>query len=309
VISKSTGLANKSTKNKITTKPTEQITEAMRFRTGIIYRNLQQAAINAGLTEKMILQLNKMFAHSPITHHIQPGDRLEVLYHEYFLNDHRNHPGHIVAAEIIGKNKDYKVVRFTTPHDKISYYKTNGQSTKPKFNRIPLHYVRIGSYFSLHRMDPILHKVRPHLGVDFDAPMGTPIHSIGNGIVVFCGQMRGYGNVIIVRYNNTYKSLYAHLRQFANHMKDDEHVKKGEVLGYVGMTGWTTGPHLHYGVYKNGVAVNPLTVQFPSSASIPEKYRHAFFNDEDHWFDEMQLFASADHITQKKKNEHKIAKR
>ncbi|EKD77374.1 MAG: peptidoglycan-specific endopeptidase, M23 family [uncultured bacterium] len=269
------------------------LTKTVAFKTATIYHSLAAAEKNAGLTKKMDVQLNKMFANQNIAHDIHPGDRLEVLYHEYFIGDQKDHPGHIIAAKIVGKKDDVSVIRFDAPNHHVGYYKANGQGIMPAFLRVPVHYVRIGSYFTYHRLDPILHEVRPHLGVDFDAPEGTPVKAIGDGIVVFCKQMRGYGNVLMIQYNRTYKTLYAHLEKFARPIKPHEYVRKGEVVGYVGETGWATGPHLHFAVYKNGVPVNPLTVKFPSSASVPERYRHAFFDKEDQWFNEMKLFEQA----------------
>jgi len=269
------------------------VTKTIQFKSSVIHNSLPQAEKAAGLPLDLQHQLNTMFANGNISNEIRPGDRLEVLYHEYFVNDEKDHPGHIIAAEITNGKQHYRVVRYTAPDDKTGVYKANGDGTMPEFLKIPLHYVRIGSRFNYHRYDPILHRVQPHLGVDFDAPMGTPVRAIGNGVITFCSQMRGYGNVLIVRYNKTYKSLYAHLEKFASVIKPHEYVKKGEIIGYVGMTGWTTGPHLHFAIYKNGVAVNPLTVHFPHESPLPKQYRHAFFNKEDHWFHEMHLFEKA----------------
>lgn len=272
---------------------TSTITKTLRFKSTVIHHSLAQAEKSAGLPINLEHELNTMFANSSVAHDIHPGDRLEVLYHEYFVNDQANHSGNIVAAEITHGQNHYRMVRFTAPNHETGYYKANGEGTKPKFLKLPLHYKRIGSRFNYHRYDPVLHRVRPHLGVDFDAPKGTPVKAIGDGIVVMCKQMRGYGNVLMIRYNQTYKTLYAHLEKFAGHIKVNEHVKKGQVVGYVGMTGWSTGPHLHFSLFKNGVAINPLTVQFPHGSSLPEKYRQAFFYKRDHWFSEMNLFENA----------------
>lgn len=277
-------------------KPTSQvlpITKTIAFKTSIIHHSLAQAARDAGLTAQMTRQLDAMFASHYLARKIHSGDRLEVLYHEYFIGNQKDHPGSIIAAKIVDPDhKNLKLVRFITPDHTSHYYTANGQSTKPSYLTTPLHYHRIGSKFNYHRYDPVLHKVHPHLGVDFDAPLGTPVKAIGNGIVLFCNQMHGYGNAVIIQYNHTYKTLYAHLEKFARHLHPHEYVKKGEIVGYVGSTGWSTGPHLHYSLYKNGTPVNPLTIHFPS-ASLPEKYRHAFFNDEHRWFSKMQLFESA----------------
>ncbi|GEM_PF-2619597 len=269
------------------------VTKTIEFKTSIIHHSLGQAAHDAGLTADMTRQLDAMFASQYRSREIHPGDRLEVLYHEYFVGDQKDHPGHIVAAKIIDSHhKDLSMVRFTTSNNQSNYYTPSGESTKPSYLTTPVHYNRIASGFSYSRFDPVIHKVHPHLGVDLDAPTGTPVKAIGDGIVLFCHQMHGYGNVVMIQYNNTYKTLYAHLEKFAGHMHPHEHVTKGEVVGYVGTTGWTTGPHLHYSLYKNGKAVNPLTIHFPNT-SLPERYRQAFFYKENHRLSEMKLFEDA----------------
>lgn len=269
------------------------VTKTVEFKTSIIHHSLGQAARDAGLTADMTRQLDAMFASQYRSHEIHPGDRLEVLYHEYFIGNQKDHPGHIVAAKIVDSHhKDLSMVRFTTPNNESHYYTANGESTKPSYLSTPVHYNRIASGFSYRRFDPVIHKIHPHLGVDLDAPTGTPVKAIGDGIVLFCHQMHGYGNVVMIQYNNTYKTLYAHLEKFTRHMHAHEHVKKGEVVGYVGTTGWTTGPHLHYSLYKNGKPVNPLTIHFPNT-SLPEKYRRVFFYQENRRLSEMKLFEDA----------------
>ena len=129
--------------------------------------------------------------------------------------------------------------------------------------------------------------------------------------ILFSKQIRGYGNVVMIRYSKTYKTMYAHLEKFAVHVHANEPVKKGQVVGYVGSTGWATGPHLHYAVYKNGVAVNPLTVQFPAGNSIPARYRQDFEYKETHWFNEMKLFEAAQEPVKTKTKivaQHKLKK-
>ncbi len=271
----------------------QTVTKTLRFKSTVIHHSLLRAEESEGLPPHLRDELNHMIASDDITGAIRPGDRLEVLYHEYFVNDKRNHPGNVVAAEIVNGKKHYKIVRFTNPDHKTGFYLPDGMSAKPAFLRDPLHYVRIGSYFSYHRYDPIAHRVQPHLGVDFDAPMGTPVKAISNGYVVFRKQIHGYGNTVMIQYSKAYKSFYAHLEKFARNLRPHEYVKKGQIIGYVGMTGWSTGPHLHYAVYKNGVAVNPLTVKFPHGSPVPGEFRHDFFDKSDHWFHDMRLFEKA----------------
>lgn len=146
-----------------------------------------------------------------------------------------------------------------------------------RFLRAPLHYKRISSYFSYNRYDPVLHKIRPHLGVDFAAPLGTPIQSIGEGQIIFTGRDGGYGMTIKVRYGHHYLALYGHMLRFAK-LHLNKWVHKGEIIGYVGKSGWSTGPHLHFGFYINGKPQNWLAMKLPKDQSIPRKYEKPFLN-------------------------------
>ena len=276
------------------------VTKTLRYKTSIIHHSLAQAEKSAGLSADLQHELNTLFATNGILHEIHPGDRLNVLYHQYFVDDQKERTGNIVAAEIVDGQNHYRMVRFTQ-NNHTGYYSANGQGTQSLFLSAPLNYQRIASGFSYNRFDPVAHRIQPHLGVDFDAPVGTPVRAIGNGVVVFCKQVHGYGNAIMVRHNQTYKSFYAHLEKFATHLHANEPVKKGQIIGYVGMTGWTTGPHLHFAVYKNGKAVNPLTLKFPHTAPIEERYRAAFFYKEHHLFNEMDLFEDAHDATKNNK--------
>lgn len=266
------------------------VTKTVQFKSTVIHHSLVGAEKATGLPTALQHELNQMLVAGALNRYIRPGDRLNILYHEYFVGGRKEKTGNIVAAEITNGTTDHRIVRFTAPNHKTGIYKTNGQGTQAAFLRVPVLYRRIGSYFTYHRMDPIIHKMRPHLGVDLDAPEGTPVKAIGNGVVISCNQVRGYGNVVMIRYNKTYKTLYAHLEKFAAHLHPNEPVKKGQIVGYVGSTGWSTGPHLHYSLYKNGVPVNPLTATLPTGNGVPERYRRDFIYKENHWFNEMKLF-------------------
>lgn len=287
-----------------TTVDKKPITQSAAFKSSVIHHSLAQAERATGLPIALQHQLHQMLTSGDFARNIHVGDRLNVLYHEYFVGDHKEKKADVVAAEITHGDKNYRIVRFTAPNNKTGIYTANGQDTKPAFLKAPLAYNRIGSRFQYNRLDPVIHKVHPHLGVDFDAPRGTPVKAIGNGVVVFCRQVRGYGNVVMIRYNKTYKTMYAHLEKFAGHLHANQTVEKGQVVGYVGSTGWATGPHLHYSVYKNGVAVNPLTVEFPHGNPIPARYRRDFTYETNHWFNEMKLF-EAQAVPTKAEEKHK----
>ena len=280
---------NKSFHASIVKKPTAI---ALQFKSGVIHHSLAEAAHNAGVTPELFLQMKKMFAGKiNFSRDIQPGDTFKILYQEYFIDGKKNHPGDIVAAEMDTKHHQYRVIRFTAPHHQhTGYYTPNGHAISSLFLKVPIIYKRISSHFNRHRMDPVLHRIHPHLGVDLAAPRGTPIKAIGNGHVILAGWVRGYGNAVIIKYNKTYRTLYGHLEKFAKGLHAKQYVKKGQIVGYVGSTGWSTGPHLHFEIYKNGKPVDPLKLHFPHSPPLPKKYHHAFSAKAQHLLAEMQLF-------------------
>src|SRR3990167_1220330 len=271
------------------------ITKSVQFQSIVIQHSLVSTAEKAGLTNTMIKQLQTMFAGQiNLSKNLHPGDRFNILYHEYFVNGIKNHPGHIIAAEIVEKNKDYRVIRFTNPKHQSHYYLPNGHATSAAYLKVPLNYKRISSGFTYRRFDPVLHEFRSHLGIDYAAPVGTPVKALGNGHVVFAGWMHGYGNAIIIRYGNIYKTLYGHLEKFSQNLRHSKYVKKGEVVGYVGETGWATGPHLHFEIYKNNVPINPKLVHLSHvSASVPFEYRTQFEAKAHQLFSEMTAFENA----------------
>jgi murein DD-endopeptidase MepM/ murein hydrolase activator NlpD len=145
-----------------------------------------------------------------------------------------------------------------------------------EFIRTPVEFARVSSRFNPNRRHPVLNTIRAHRGVDYAAPTGTPIRAAGDGRVEFVGKKGGYGNVVIIRHGQAYSTLYAHMRNFARGIRSGSRVKQGQTIGYVGMTGLASGPHLHYEFLVNGVHRDPLTVQLPKAQGIPEGERKAF---------------------------------
>lgn len=170
-----------------------------------------------------------------------------------------------------------RIVRGGTTHDvflhkdlqgKPFYYSKDGASTKPSFERYPLEFTRVSSAFSLHRLDPVVHRWQSHDGVDLAAPSGTPVHATARGVVRFIGQQTGYGKVIVIQNPPPYSTTFAHLSRFAKGLRRGSHVNRAQVIGYVGETGWATGPHLHYEVHVNNVPHDPLTVELPQKTPL-----------------------------------------
>jgi murein DD-endopeptidase MepM/ murein hydrolase activator NlpD len=255
------------------------LTEKFFVRSATISHSLRSAAHKAHLTTKMYDQLTQIFKGDiDYRRDIHPGDHFSILYREYFLHGHKYKPGNIIAASFTNQHKTYNAVRFTYPVDHTAYYTPDGHGMGELFLRAPLHYDHISSHFTYHRYDPVLHKIRPHLGIDYAANRGTPIYSIGNGRVIFDGKDDGYGNAVIIRYSKKYKVLYGHMEKFARHLHRGERVKRGQVIGYVGSTGWSTGPHLHFELYVNGTPRDPFKVKLPHTHSVPRSYLAQYRN-------------------------------
>jgi len=156
------------------------------------------------------------------------------------------------------------------------FFDSDGRALRKAFLKAPLNFYRITSRFTNARFHPILKRYRPHHGVDYAAPRGTAVHSIGQGTVIFKGWMNGGGNSLRIRHNGSYETSYMHLSRFARGIRRGSHIEQGQIIGYVGSTGLATGPHLDFRVYKGGTAINPLRIQAPPSEPIKPQFRDSF---------------------------------
>ena len=172
-------------------------------------------------------------------------------------------------GELLSK---HEAVLFEDPSGNIDYYTKEGKSLRKAFLRAPLNYKYISSYFSNNRFHPILRIWRPHLAIDYAAPSGTPVSTIGDGTVIYKGWNVGYGNYIKIRHPNNYETGYGHLSRFASGLKNGQKVKQGEIIGYVGATGLATGPHLDFSISENGKRVDFLKLKLPAASSINPQY-------------------------------------
>lgn len=230
---------------------------------GRIQYSLYRSARRAGLSRELTRQLIRIFAgRVNYRHDISRGDRFVVVY--------RRTPDDaaILAAELDLAHATLRVFRDVGTDGKARYFTAAGRTLVPTLLRTPVDYTRVSSPFSLHRLNPVLHIYRPHYGVDLAAPAGTPVHAAGNGEIAFRGRDGGYGNLIIIHNRGgKYSTRYAHLLRFAKGIRVGTRVHQGEIIGYVGETGLTTGPHLHFEIRVDGVAKNPLTVKLPDTVS------------------------------------------
>ncbi len=251
------------------THPKPETREAVA--SGTIESSLFSAGEKAGMSDKLIMEMAGIFGWDiDFALDIRAGDSFKVVYQEQFKDGRKVGSGPILAAEFTNQGKTVHAVRYTTADGKSDYYSKSGTSMRKEFLRTPLKFTRISSRFSMARMNPILHKVRPHEGVDYAAPIGTPVKATGDGVVAFVGRKGGYGRAIILRHTGRFSTLYGHLSRYARHLRRGQRVRQGQVIGYVGMSGLATGPHLHYEFRINGVHHDPLTVALPRAPGIPK---------------------------------------
>ncbi len=235
-----------------------------------IHSSLFAAGADAGMSEAMVIELAEVFKYDiDFIKDIRKGDHFSVIYDDVWRDGEKLYPGKILAAEFWNRGHRYTAYLFKKPDGSYAYYDEDGRPLQKALMRTPVKFSRISSRFTLHRKHPILGYTRAHKGVDYAAPRGTPIHAAGNGRIVFRGRARGYGNFIVIKHNKTYSTAYGHMNRFAKGEHVGSHVRQGQVIGYVGMTGLATGPHLHYEVRVHGHQVNPLTVTMPKPEPLP----------------------------------------
>ena len=237
---------------------------------GVIQGSLFAAAAKAGMSDAMVVKLADIFKYDvDFIKDIRSGDSFTVIYNNVYRDGTYLHEGDIVAAEFINQGKRYTAYRFKQADGSVGWFSEDGRPLRKSLMRTPVAFTRISSRFTMARKHPILGYTRAHKGVDYAAPMGTPIHAAGDGTIVYRGWEHGYGNFILIKHNATYSTAYGHMSRFAAGEHVGSHVSQGEVIGYVGMTGLATGPHLHYEVRIHGTQVNPLTVTMPKPQPMP----------------------------------------
>ena len=230
--------------------------------------SLFQAAGAADISDTVALKLANVFAWDiDFVLDIREGDRFTAVYEQVFQDGKYLRDGEVLAAEFVNNGKVYRAVRFVTDGH-AGYYTPAGLAMRKAFLRAPLEFTRVSSAFNPHRHHPILNLIRGHMGTDYAAPIGTPVHAAGDGHVSFAGQRGGYGNAIVLTHGANVSTLYGHMSHFARNMHVGTRVQQGEVIGYVGMTGLATGPHLHYEYLTGGVHRNPQTVQLPGAEPL-----------------------------------------
>ncbi|MDG1581090.1 peptidoglycan DD-metalloendopeptidase family protein [Pseudomonas sp. GOM6] len=244
---------------------------------GVIDSSLFLSAKRAGLSHSLTMDLANVFGYDiDFAQDIRGGDEFELIYEEKVVDGKRVGSGNILSARFTNRGKTYTAVRYTNKQGVSSYYNADGMSMRKAFIRTPVDFARISSRFSMGRKHPILNKIRAHKGVDYAAPRGTPIKAAGDGKVILAGRRGGYGNAVIIQHGSSYKTLYGHMQGFAKGIRTGVSVKQGQIIGYIGTTGLSTGPHLHYEFQVNGRHVDPLSQKLPMADPIPSSEKQRF---------------------------------
>jgi murein DD-endopeptidase MepM/ murein hydrolase activator NlpD len=249
------------------------------MQSGEIRSSLFAATDAINMPDSVAVQLADIFS-SDIDFHqdLRKGDTFTVVYEILYNNGMPVKSGRILAAEFVNQQKPYRAVYFQSPEGRGGYYTPEGKNLRKAFLRSPLEFSRISSGFTNARFHPVLKTWRAHKGIDYAAAMGTRVKATSDGTVAFVGKQGGYGNLIVLQNQGNYSTAYGHLSGFAKGLRRGAHVNQGDVIGFVGMSGLATGPHLHYEFRVAGVQRNPLSVDLPTAFPIAAKYRQLFAN-------------------------------
>ncbi|SIO08281.1 Murein DD-endopeptidase MepM and murein hydrolase activator NlpD, contain LysM domain [Sulfurivirga caldicuralii] len=244
---------------------------------GTIEDSLYDAGKQAGLSDKTIMALANLYQWDiDFARQLRPGDTFKVIYEKRYLDGAYLGDGRILAAEVHTSGKTYTAFALRDASGKIiGYYDEDGHNLRKAFMRNPVDFVHITSRFTRKRWHPTQHKWKAHRGVDYGGKIGTPVHVTGNGRVTFKGWKTGYGRVVFVQHGRRYTTVYAHLSRFGK-IRKGSYVKMGQTIGYIGQSGWATGPHLHYEFRIDGKHKDPLLVKFPDASPVPAQYKSAF---------------------------------
>lgn len=246
-------------------------------------------ASSAGLEDKTIMELAEVFGWDiDFATDIRKGDSFEVLYEKRYLDGNPAKSGKILAARFINQGETYWAIGYEDGLGGLKYYDRDGNSLAKQFLKSPLTYKYISTQYTNSRINPVTKKVDTHKAIDYAAPAGTPIVASADGVVAYADWKGGYGIDVEISHEGSYGTLYAHLSRIAKGIKNGVEVKQGQVIGYVGSTGISTGPHLHFAMYRDGTPLNPLTAKLPPGKAIESESKADFNSKRDslisEWF-------------------------
>lgn len=260
------------------------------MRSGRVTSSFFAATDSAGVPDSIADKLTDIFSTQiDFRDDIERGDTFSLVYTVNYRNGEPVAAGKLLAAEFMNRGTLYRVVLFRDPFGREAFYTPEGASLKKGFLRSPLEFSRVTSSFSNSRKHPVFGFHRAHTGVDFGAPTGTRVKATSDAVVAFAGTKGGYGNLVILRHNNGYETYYAHLNGFASGMRAGKSVEQGELIGYVGSTGASTGAHLHYEIRIAGTPYNPMAIKLPGAAPLTAGMKSAFLQQTASWTQRLAL--------------------
>lgn len=260
------------------------------MRSGKIQSSLYAASDAAGLPDSVTDKIAELFSSDiDFRQDLRKGDSFSVIYSQNYRNGQPVGEGKILATEFVNAGKVQRAVLFRDPSGHEDYYAPDGKSLKKAFLRSPLPFSRITSGFTTARFHPVLKTWRAHKGVDYGAPIGTPVKAVADGFVAFEGQQHGYGNLLVIQHFGAYSTAYGHLSRFAQGLRRGSRISQGQVIAYVGQTGLATGPHLHYEFRVSGVQRNPLAMNLPIAQPLSAAYKARFAQYSQPWAARLDL--------------------
>jgi len=263
------------------------------MKSSVIRSSLFAAADAAGIPDSVAMQLADVFSGDIDFHRdLRKDDRFTVVYEMHTLLGRPVRAGRVLAAEFVNQGKAYRAVHYGS-----SYYAPDGKNMRKAFLRSPLEFSRVTSGFGMRR-HPIARAWRRHEGIDYGAPTGTRVRAVGDGVVEFAGLKGGYGRVVILRHQGQYSTLYAHLSRFASGLRRGGRVEQNDTIGFVGQTGWATGPHLHYEFHIAGKARNPFSIAMPAANPVPARDLPEFLAHAEPLVAQLDLLASVTTLAQ-----------
>ena len=247
------------------------------FNHGIIQQSLFLSSQKAGIQDALTMRLAQIFQWDiDFVLDIRPGDSFFIMYEELFVENEFIGYGEILAAEFINQDNSYVAILFEDNNGSKDFYNLKGESMRKAFLRAPVEFSRISSSFNLKRRHPLHKTIKAHRGIDYAAPTGTPILAAGDGKIKTASRTRANGRYVVIQHGQQFITKYLHLSKFGRGIKSGKTVKQGQIIGYVGQTGYATGPHLHYEFLVNGIHKNPRTVQLPKAMPIRKRDKENF---------------------------------
>ena len=268
----------------------KEVTTISKTASGVINSSLWVTMTQNNLNPELAFKLSEILAWEVDFYRIQRGDRFKVVYEEEYVGEVSVGIGRVDALYFMHHGRE--IYGFKFEKDTVSgYFAPDGQNLRKVFLAAPLKFVRITSGYSAGRMHPVLGVRRPHYGTDYAAPTGTPIYAVGDGVVTEARYTSGNGNYVRIRHNSVYDTQYLHMSRFASGMRPGKRVQQGDVIGYVGMTGLATGPHVCFRFWKNGKQVDHRREDFPSADPLHEDFHNEFFVIRDQWIEVLEDIA------------------